>query len=126
MLTELKNERNDDRVKLLCAVMAREFGVTEGLVAAWIRHYQSAMSKGGYPAFRCIRSLVRLMEYCDSHQREPRDMTDSELNDELASLVAGLIETQPERVIEPLTRRSWRVTPPEASETLESGPESRH
>ena len=87
---------------------------------------ESAMSKGGYPAFRCIRSLVRLMEYCDSHQREPRDMTDSELNDELASLVAGLIETQPERVIEPLTRRSWRVTPPEASETLESGPESRH
>lgn len=83
-LTELKNEGSNDRVQMLCNRMFRQFGGFQGFVDAWTDYQQKAIESGGFPAFRCFAAMFRLLEYCSESESEVGQLTDEELEQELA------------------------------------------
>src|SRR5262245_12420770 len=78
-LTQVANERDNDRLVLLSAVMFRQFGGFQGFVAAWVRYHRRAMQEGGLAAVRCFVAFFRLLGYCESTQPAPSELADDEL-----------------------------------------------
>ena len=120
-LTELKNEENNDRVRMLCNRMFRQFGGFQGCVDAWTDYQQKAFESGGFPAFRCFAAVLRLLEYCSDSEQEVDQLTDEELLRELAVSVRSLLIAQPELAILTAKKLGWTLIPPESDRSERLG-----
>ena len=110
-LTQLKNEHSNERLELLASVMFHHFGGMQGFVAAWANYHKRAMEEGGFAAFRCFESVIRLLQYCEENRPDPSEMTDEELQRSMMEHIKRLIQQHPELAVAAANEIGWRVTP---------------
>ena len=108
-LTELKNEDSNDRVRLLCNEMFKQFGGFQGFVDAWNTYQQRALAEGGFAAFRCFAAVFRLLEYCSETEPDMRQLTDEELQRELLISVRSLLISEPELIASTVKELGWTL-----------------
>lgn len=115
-LTELKNEPSNDRLEILAGVMFRQFGGMQGFVAAWGDYYQHAMEQGGFAAYRCFATVIRLLKYCEETRPDPDELSDEELEHELSESVERWVSEHPEVAVAAADQIGWTVIPPDEGE----------
>ena len=110
-LTELKNERSNDRLELILGVMITKFGGMQGFITAWDKYCSLAMEQSGFAAFRCFSTVIRLAQYCEEHRSDPSEMTDEELERAMMEHTEHLIQQHPELAVAAARRLGWQVEP---------------
>lgn len=110
-LTQLKNERRNDRLELLCRATFRQFGGMQGFVAAWNDFYHQAMEQGEFAAYRCFQSVIRVAQYCDDNRPDLGSMTDEEIEHALMENTKQLIRQHPELAVVAADQIGWTITP---------------
>lgn len=68
-LTRLQGERSHKRVAAICDAMLAEFGGIAGFVEAWRDYYRRSLEQGGLGAIRSFQAYLRLVRFCEHHQR---------------------------------------------------------
>jgi hypothetical protein len=66
-LTQLSRARSQAQVQLLCSQMLDQFGGVQGFIDVWSTYQQQAIKKGGFGAYRCIKTLLQMIKYCQSN-----------------------------------------------------------
>jgi hypothetical protein len=108
-LTQLNNEKSNDRLRLLSSVMFQQFGGMEGFVSAWADYQHQAMEQGGFAAFRCFQTVVRLLQYCEETRPDPVGMTDEELERSVMEHTKQLIQQHPELAVAAASEVGWTI-----------------
>ncbi|QDT51692.1 hypothetical protein Pan258_57840 [Symmachiella dynata] len=110
-LTQIKNESNGKRLELLCAMLVRQFGGTEGFASAWFNFHQRAAERGQAAALRSFESVFRLLKYCDENRDEPADLSDEDLRKAVLEETKDLLRREPELAVAAAREIGWTVIP---------------
>ena len=86
-------------------------GGLQGFIGAWSDYYQYAVKQRGLGAYRCLESVIRLMQYCEENRRDTSEMTDEELTCSIREDIRGLIQQCPELAVTAARKIGWRVEP---------------
>lgn len=87
-LTKLREAETDTRVRLLLNRLSERMGGFGRLLDYWGDVIESDLKRGGYPAWRHIGAVLRLMEHLERVKPDVSQMSDEELEDRLAELDA--------------------------------------
>ena len=110
-LTRLNDDLTNKQIRLLCSAMISHFGGLQGFIGAWSDYYQYARKQRGLGAYRCLESVIRLMQYCEENRRDTSEMTDEELTCSIREDLRGLIQQCPELAVTAASEIGWRVEP---------------
>ncbi len=61
-MTQLKNAKRDEDVRKVCTAMLAHFGGLRGFAVAWVDYYEESRRKGSPAAFRCLQTIVQLIQ----------------------------------------------------------------
>jgi len=112
--TQLKNETDDRRVRLLCLAMIKYHGGLQQLVRCWVEQLEHCRKKnpGGFAAMGFFSAIARLSEYCEAQKPKPSEMTDEELHEAAMGQTVRLIQSNPQLAVVAAQRLGWKVVPP--------------
>lgn len=89
-MSQLKNERSDARVSIVCGAILSHFGGFEGFCDAWGRYIDDAQRRGGIPLVRALEAVARLIMLNEKNFHQQLDkMTLSQLEAMLAAEQRG-------------------------------------
>jgi len=116
-VTRLKNAQTPKQVELLCGAMIQRFGGMEGLFAAWVRQVEAAQSAqpGSKKVLDFYQAIFRMIEYCNSGQRDLAEISDEDLQGEIMESCKQLIRQHPEVAVEAAEQIGWTVIPDSAA-----------
>lgn len=66
-LTRLSRAYTEAQVLQTCSQMLKQFGGLEGFLQEMIEYQRRSLKKGGFGAYRCIESILRLLRYHDMY-----------------------------------------------------------
>jgi hypothetical protein len=125
-VTQLKNARSDNHVRLLCNLMLYRFGGLQGFVNAWLQQLGRVQrdQPGSKKSLDFFQAVVRMIEFSDSTRPNVTGLTDEDLQRELEAETRRLIDAHPELAVQAAGQIGWTIIPPDAVDHGESASDS--
>ena len=86
-LKKLRDAETDTRIRILLSRLSERLGGFGRLLEYWSSTIEEDLQRGGYPAWRHIGAIIRLMEHVEQAQPKPSEMSDEELETRIAELM---------------------------------------
>ena len=114
-VTQLKNARSDNHVRLLCNLMVYRCGGLQGFTRAWQEQVAQVHrdQPGSKKSLDFFQAVARMIAFSDSMRPKVTELPDEDLRRELEAETLRLIEAHPELVVQAAAEIGWTVIPPD-------------